>query len=196
MKKLKFLNLIVLSVFLFGCGGGGKKKTADEGPDRNYIVNAGFENTLVGWTTDNGLVKESDPAPNHGELYLYGAEGGPTESYTFQVVDLVSSGLDVSKIDNGEYSVYYGGWQSGWGNQTDSGRIEISQYDVNGELVAETNMSWFYSNNTWTKRDNTIALEPSVRTVRYAFRTKKQPDVGVDVDAYLDDAFLHVRENL
>jgi len=162
------------------------------GSDLSLLVNPGFEADLTGWTTPCGAIRTVSPLPHGGAKYLTG--GTVADCYAYQTVDLVARGLDAGAIDAGLYALNYGGWQSGWGTQTDSGLIEIILKDADSSELARHDLGWFYSNSTWLLNNGIVALLPGTRYVTYGFHAHRT--LGTNNDAYLDDAFLIVSETV
>ena len=103
----------------------------------NLLNNPGFELGLSGWTTDEGAIRSGDdPVPHGGDFYLMGGidTGTDRDSYTYQTIDLIAVGFTVGEIDSGSGTVSFGGWQSGWRWQTDSGMIEVMTTGIAGGL--------------------------------------------------------------
>jgi hypothetical protein len=155
----------------------------------NLLDNPGFELGLDLWTTDIGALRSSDPLPHSGLYYLI---GGFNNSYslTTQRVDLLSKGFTVTELDSGLYYVNFGGWQSGWHEQQDSGMIQILFEDSPGSVILQEDLGWFYSNNTWTLKQGSIAIPVDTRYIVFAFHSKRYE--SNHNDGYLDDAYLKI----
>jgi hypothetical protein len=157
--------------------------------DLNLLKNAGFEDGLIGWSTQGGAVtRTTNPTPHEGSQYL---AGGDTPRFTVsQLVDLSLAGFVAENIDLGTYSVHFGGFQAGWNAQTDQGQIGVRFYDTSGETVGTVRLPFFYSNHTWVLQDFAALLPPSSRTVEFFFEGIRHD--GSNNDAYLDDAFVRI----
>lgn len=155
----------------------------------NLLVNPGFENNLTGWVTDHGTIRTGNPAPHGGAQYLSGATDGSATSYTRQTIDLIGLGFDAGLLDSGTLDVHFGGYQSGWETQRDSGKIEVIFSDGGTEL-GRSDTGWFYSNHTWVLRDLTVDLPTGTRVITYGFYTQRYE--GYNTDGYLDDAFAMI----
>lgn len=155
----------------------------------NLLENPGFELGLSNWVTDYGTIRGEDPLPHGGSQYFMGARGGPAASYTYQVVDLVAEGFSVTVIDSGLLDIHYGGWQSGWDTQQDSGKIETIFSD-GISILGSSNLGWFYSNHTWVLHETTVDIPAGTRSVTFGFYAQRYH--GTNNDGYLDDAFMEV----
>lgn len=158
--------------------------------DINLLINPGFENNLNGWTTDNATIRTVDPSPHSGISFLFGGNGGRSTSYTYQIVDLMTQGFLPAEIDSGNVNVHYGGWQSGWHTQRDSGKIEIIALDAGKVEISRHDLGWFYSNNTWTLKQGVQLIQANTRYIRFGFYAQRF--AGSNNDGYLDDAYLKV----
>ena len=158
--------------------------------DQNILTNPGFENDLSGWVTDSATTRSSDPLPYKGTAYLFGASNGDSSSYTYQDVILTEKGFSISDISSGNLTAKFGGWQSGWHEQTDSGQIELIQLDESGNSIQTDQLNSFYSNNTWLLQSNSTSINPTTRTLRLGFRALGYE--GDNLDAYLDQAYIYV----
>jgi Ca2+-binding RTX toxin-like protein len=156
----------------------------------NLLANSGFEQGLDFWTTDHALIRSTDPSPYAGAAYLFGADDGSATSYTYQTLDLSATGFTVSEIASGSLVVKYGGWQSGWHYQTDSGKIEIIVTDSSSSVLYKADLDWFYSDNTWTLMQGSFALPTAAAQITFGFHAQRYS--GWNTDGYLDDAFLVV----
>jgi hypothetical protein len=154
----------------------------------NALSNPGFEAGMSSWSTDHATLRARDPVPRSGGAYLFGASDGSAGSYTFQTVGLPQLGLTDAQVDAGAAAVRYGGWQSGWHDQSDSGRIEVRCLGTDGAVLSTSDLGWFYSNNSWFERSGTTRLPTGTRAVTYGFYARRAQ--GTNTDAYLDDAFL------
>jgi hypothetical protein len=103
---------------------------------------------------------------------------------------LIGEGFTTTELDSGSFSVYYGGYQSGWSTQTDSGKIEIIMQDQNHDSLGSSDLGWFYSNHTWVLKEGTVPLISETRYIQYGFHSKRYQTSNND--GYLDDAFLTV----
>ncbi len=155
----------------------------------NLLENSGFESGLDNWITDNAIrTNTDDPPPHSGINYLGGITAATTHSY--QIVDLAAKGFSIQDIDSGKLTARFGGWQSGYGTQEDRGKIEIT-FSNGSSDIGSSDLGWFYSNNTWTLKENTVAVPSGTRFVTYHFYSERTQ--GWNNDGYLDDAFLIVQ---
>jgi len=156
----------------------------------NLISNPGFENGLDGWSsTDGADIRSWDPVAYEGSQYLYGRN-----TVTFSVwqdIDLFSQGYTATQIDAGELSVVYGGVQSGWGTQEDSGTISIRLFDEDMIELGSSSLGAFYSNHTWVSRMGASDLLADTRYIQYHFEGTRVE--FSNADAYLDAAYLEVQ---
>ena len=153
----------------------------------NLLLNAGFESGLTDWNASgNAAIRDGNPDPYEGEAYLY----GDSTSYfdVWQDIDLLSY-YSKSQLDGGA-TVNFGGWQSGWNNQSDYGDIIITFFSEDGREIASFNTGEFYSNHTWTERSLEIDLPTGTIFIRYQFVGTRVD--GSNNDAYLDAAFVNV----
>jgi len=157
--------------------------------DTNLLTNPGFESDLTGWSTDNGSIRTSNPLPHGGMNYLMG--GNKATSYTSQNIDLLAGRFTEMELDSGVLSADYGGWQSGWSTQTDSGKIEIKFKNTGGGVLSTHDLRWFYSNHTWVLHEGSEVLPAGTRSITYGFYAVRHQ--GNNNDGYLDDAFLMLK---
>lgn len=169
------------------------QSVAGEIAETNLLHNSGFESGIAEWTTDNGVIRNHDPAPHTGSYYLFGANNGSDTSYTYQIIGLIDAGFTPTELDSTPLEVHFGGYQSGWDTQHDSGKIEIIVTDGTNELT-RADSGWFYSNHTWILREGTIDLPTGARFITFGFHADKKD--GSDTDAFLDDAFLEIKQTL
>ena len=155
----------------------------------NLLKNPSFEFDLENWETDYAEVRSDDPLPYSGVKYLIGAKNNIDNSYTYQTIDLISKGFSAYSLDSAYYKVHFGGWQAGWENQKDSGKIEIIFSDESS-TISSHDLDWFYSNLTWTLNKSEIDIPAKTRFITYGFYAKKYS--GSNCDAYLDDTFLFI----
>ncbi|MCI5127654.1 MAG: hypothetical protein D3907_03945 [Candidatus Electrothrix sp. AUS3] len=111
-------------------------------------------------------------------------------THSYQVVDLAAKGFTVENIDSGALTARFGGWQSGFETQEDRGKIEITFSNGSSDL-GSFDLGWFYSNHTWTLKENTVAVPTGTRFVTYHFYSERTE--GNHNDGYLDDAFLIIQ---
>ncbi|MCP4350101.1 MAG: hypothetical protein GY795_31865 [Desulfobacterales bacterium] len=182
----------ILTLIFFALSALGTVFAADSSlryEETNLLTNPGFESGLDGWEVgDAQAVRGVDPPPHSGDSYLLGSSEMDL-SYTSQIINLIAKGFNAQQIDSGMYSVHYGGWQAGWQEQEDKGKIEIILTDGTSELASE-DMEWFHSNNTWELKEGIIKLVPGTRYITFGFHALR--DSGKNNDAYLDDAFVFV----
>lgn len=156
----------------------------------NLLKNPGFEERLAYWTTDYATTRAYDPAPHSGSWYLFGSEGLSSTSYTYQTISVLTSGFTPSDVSSSSLMVEYGGWQSGWHYQSDSGKIEAIVKDNKGTELYLENLGWTHSNNTWLPMEGSFNLPSGASTITFGFYAKKYS--GWNNDGYLDDAFLRI----
>jgi len=163
---------------------------------QNYIQNSGFEiltdDFVANWITDDNAIAltSEGPGPYTGEYFLM-ASYSEAEAYIYQTIDLTQTSL-MTEIQNGNLNITFGGYQSGYSTQEDSGNIVISFKDVNDTIISTSQTGAFYSNHTWTKRENTIIVPSNTTTIEYGFIGIRVE--GTDNDAYLDDAYVYFSE--
>jgi len=155
----------------------------------NLLSNPGFESDLINWSSTGGAsIRTEAPAPHEGKNYIFGKN---TELFSvWQDIDLISSGFTADVIDTGNLIVEFGGWQSGFSTQTDSGQISISFFGEAHDEIGKTQLSSFYSNMTWEEQLGVTELLTGTRSIRYEFTGTR--DHGSNNDAYLDAAHLHI----
>lgn len=155
----------------------------------NLLLNSGFELGLTNWSNIGGAsIRTSDPAAYEGTNYIFGEN---TALFSvWQEVNLTNGGLTTGQIDAGNLDVEFGGWQSGWDTQSDSGQISIYFFnDLNNE-IGKTQLSSFFSNKTWEEQFGVTNLLSGTRSIRYEFVGTR--DQGFNNDAYLDAAYLNI----
>lgn len=169
-EKNLWLFLIVFEILIIM----GLFNIVNAGPiDINLLDNPGFESNLDSWTTDHGAIRSSDPLPHSGNKYLMGAIDGSPTSYTYQTIDLVAEGFSTVELDSELFLVKFGGWQSGWHTQTDSGKIEIILKDESLLDLSTLDLGWFYSNNTWAFKEGYTDLLAGTRFITYGFYAQR-----------------------
>ncbi|MCP4994323.1 MAG: DUF2341 domain-containing protein, partial [Gammaproteobacteria bacterium] len=182
----KQITATLLVMLLFLALGNGTANAVDA---INLLQNSGFESGLDNWQTDNATIRTTNPNPHGATAYLY---GGPDTalSYTYQTVDLVTLGYDVTAIDQGKYKVLYGGWQSGYQDQKDIGTIEVKFLDASQSIIATDSLGSFYSNSIWVEKKNELLIPAGTRSIIYGFQAERVE--GSNNDGYLDDAYLYL----
>lgn len=157
--------------------------------NENMLINSGFEAGLTGWVvSDNTAIRTGDPAPFEGENYVYGKK---TPLFrVWQDVDLINKGIMTSGVDAGNFIVEFGGWQSSYKNQSDSGQIFIHLFDANMALIESSALPSFFSNHTWVEQSSSIELPFGTRFIRYEFVGTRFE--GSNTDAYLDATYLNI----
>lgn len=155
----------------------------------NLLVNPGFEAGLDGWSTSgNAAIRSANPPAFEGSNYVFGAS---TPLFTVsQVVDLLAGGVTADDIDAGALNLRFGGYQAGFGTQTDAGQITLRLRDAQGGELAAVSTPAFFSNETWVEQLGITFLRPGTRSVSFEFVGTRR--VGSNNDAYLDAAFVEV----
>lgn len=155
----------------------------------NLLANSGFEDGLNNWTTTgNATIRMSDPLAHQGTNYVYGVS---TPLFTAaQTIGLLGVGVSEAQIDSGGLFASFGGWQSGWHDQTDHGTISIHFLDAAGAEISASSLSSFYSDNTWVEQSGTALVPVGTRSITYQFIGES--DEGDNDDGYLDDADLEI----
>jgi hypothetical protein len=196
MKYKVIASILVSSLLVFtGCG-----ETKDSNTNlsstvsENYLKNAGFEiltsDFVSDWiSTDGAATFYQDPQAHSGSYYLMGSSY-KQEAYTYQTININTTSFTTEDVDNGKLKITFGGYQSGWSTQTDNGNIIISFKNTNDTIISTVETGAFYSNKTWTKRENTAMVPSGTRSIVYTFKALR--DEGTDNDAYLDDAFVYL----
>ncbi|MGE0859787.1 MAG: hypothetical protein AB7I01_20810 [Gammaproteobacteria bacterium] len=156
----------------------------------NLLANPGFEDGLNGWEASGGAaLRSANPPPFEGDFYVF---GNSTALFAVaQEVDLLADGtVNQQSIDDGALKLLFGGYQAGFGTQTDAGQISVRLFGASGEQLNLVSLPSFFSNNTWVEQRGETFLLPGTRKVRFEFvGTRKQ---GSNNDAYLDAAFVEV----
>lgn len=158
----------------------------------NLLLNSGFESGLTNWSSTGGaFIRTSDPVAYEGTNYIFGKN---TPLYSvWQDVDLLSGGLTAAQIDAGDLDVEFGGWQSGFGPQTDSGQISVSFFNDTNDEIGKTQLLSFFSSMSWEEQFSVTNLLSGTRSIRYEFIGTR--DQGSNNDAYLDAAFLNIESS-
>jgi hypothetical protein len=160
----------------------------------NLLQNPGFESGLDGWQSNGASTRDSDPSPYEGNAYLIGGWGNgglAGNTTTTQAINLLDY-FTADQLDSGG-AVDFGGWQSGWHDQQDSGQISLACLDASGNQLATDSLGWFHSYNLWTEKESLISLPAGTRSIQYQFDAVRYD--GGNNDAYLDDAFVYVTVN-
>jgi hypothetical protein len=156
----------------------------------NLLTNPGFEDGLNNWTNYNGLagIKSNNPTAHGGTSYVYGPD---TPFFSiWQRIELADFGFTDSEIDAGNLQVTYGGWQSGFGPQTDHGEISLTFIDENEDKYVADILPSFYSSHTWVEQTGTRTLDAGTRAVLIQFSGYR--DQGIENNAHFDDAYLSI----
>lgn len=155
----------------------------------NLIQNGSFEDGLVNWqTSGNAAVGTVNPSSYDGVNYLFGSNT-PLFSAS-QDLDLLSLGFFATEIDTGDFKIDFGGWQSGFQTQQDSGQISIYLFDDLMNEIGSASLPSFFSNLTWVEQSGITSLLAGSRFVRYEFVGTRTD--GLNNDAYLDAAYLDI----
>ena len=89
----------------------------------NLLINPGFEDGLVGWDVTGGRIRTGSPAPHGGSQFLIGGRSG--SNVNSQTIDLSVFDGVLSRVDAGQVTARFGGWQADWDSDNDQGRIEL-----------------------------------------------------------------------
>jgi hypothetical protein len=187
----KTLGLIAVIGLLFsGCA---KPQSKYIYTYNNLLKNAGFEKVSNGnfdnWITDGATIRNNDPKPYKGKNYLMGSMNNKSITHTYQVINLLTNGYTAKDLDSGNMLIKYGGYQSGWKTQRDSGTIEVVCQDENHKEIVYDKTKGFYSNRKWVRRYSLFWIPKGTRYIKYIFIAKRVD--GEDIDAYFDEAFLY-----
>jgi len=177
---MKFWKLVTLAIAI----------SASSNVSANLISNNGFEDGLNGWnSTGNADIRTWDPVAYEGTNYLFGRN--TQEFSVWQDIDLFSHGYTASQINSGAFSVVFGGMQSGWHTQADSGTISIHLFNEEMSELGFTSLGPFYSDHTWVNRMGISDLLADTRYIQYRFYGTRVE--YLNTDAYLDAAYLEVK---
>ncbi len=166
----------------------------------NLLQNGGFESGLLDWQTDQAVTRAADPDPHGGSAYLYGGYDVET-SYTSQTVDLIAAGYSPLELDQGGYTVRYGGWQAtGAAEQQDTGLVSLQFLDGSQGLIATDDLGSFFSYGPWEERQGVLLVPAGTRYITYGFQALRieerggelPPPPNSDNNGSLDDAFLYL----
>ena len=178
-------SILLLSFFAFSA-----IPASSEMINVNLLDNPGFEAGLTSWVTDHGAIRNALPLAHSGDNYLMGANDGSPTSYTYQEIDLIAEGFDSTQIDSGLLEVHYGGYQAGFDDQSDRGKIEILFNDGVSSL-GFSDLPWVSGTwRTWHLREDTVGIPMGTRSITYGFHAERFDQFNTD--GYLDDAFLQI----
>ena len=159
----------------------------------SLISNSGFEEApigLTGWNISGGAdIRHFGPNAYEGSNYLFGRN---TDGFSvWQDIDLFSHGYTAAQIDSGDFSVVFGGMQSSFETQGDSGIISIHLFDEAMTELSSSSLDPVSSSSTWVSSMGVSALLADTRYLQYRFEGTRV--AGSNTDAYLDAAYLEVQ---
>ncbi len=157
----------------------------------NLLQNGDFEETSKGffthWQTDGADIYTK--YPHSGSKYLIGGIKDKPLTHTYQTIDLLAKGYTQKEIDNGLLVVKYGGYQSGWEDQKDSGQIALIFSDANQKTIKTDAMRAYYGPH-WVLKQVWTVIPKGTRYITYMFIAKRVDNA--DNDGNLDDAFIYI----
>ena len=191
-KKILLLGIVV-SLLMNGCA---KPQPTYSYSNINLLSNPGFEDVSNGfftnWETDGASIYTK--YPHSGTKYLIGGIENKPLTHTYQTIDLLSKGYKQEDINSGRLRVNYGGYQSGWKKQRDSGQIGVIFSDKNKQTIEISKMEKFYGPH-WVLKQTSVTIPKYTRYITYTF-TAQRADKA-DNDGNLDDAFIYIgKKNL
>ena len=155
----------------------------------SLLVNGGFESDLEGWNyTPGTAIRTLSPLAYEGSNYIFGAS--VASIHVWQTADLGASGIDLALVDAGAVLASYGGWQSGWETQTDSGFTSIDFLDADSNILGSKSQDPFFSNSTWVEQSDIAEVLAGTRFITFHFYGTR--DQGSNADTYLDSAYLEL----
>jgi hypothetical protein len=176
------------SLALFSCN------SPIENPTKgNLLKNPSFELQLENWVAEGSVeTLLGDPAPHEGSAYIFGKKTAKFRLH--QKVNITENGFFDKSIDSGKWSAKFGGFQSGFKEQTDYGVISLIFLNSSGSQIGKESLDSFYSNHTWVEKSGIVKIPSGTRSIIYEFIGTRQGE-GEDCDAYLDSAYLEIIEN-
>lgn len=156
----------------------------------NLLKNPGFEQELDGWQVDGSVAtRMANPEPHENNAYIFGPN---TPKFKIQQkVNLTDNGFLGASIDDGKWSLKFGGFQAGYKGQTDNGTISIVFLDSAEKEIGRESLASFCSNNTWKEQSSIVKIPGKTRSIIYEFIGVREGG-GNNNDAYLDSAYLEV----
>lgn len=149
------------------------------------ITNPGTETgDTSGWTTSGGFtVRSTNPAPHTGSFYFY---GGPDTASSEAFQDVTVPGAAQGWVDEGTALVKIDWWQNAFGNEHDTGNIELTFFDGSSAEIGSDPGPGHISPNGWLQRSTgEVALPAGTRTIRIKMvAIRGNPSNN---DAYFDD---------
>ena len=157
----------------------------------NLITNAGFENGLTGWTTNNGAgVRSADPVAFEGANYFIA--GNVEEGFAEQTVDLVAAGHTAAQLDAQDLELVFGGRLRSYAQSpVDRGEITITFLNAARATIGSITLQADNTIDRWQLLGGRADIPVGARFATLHFRADR--DNGTANDAYLDQAFVYVR---
>ncbi len=188
VKKIIISTFAVASLLLIGCA---KPQPKYNYSYTNLLQNGDFEEVFNGffthWQTDVAGV--CTKYPHSGSKHLIGGYKDKSLSHTYQTIDLLAKGYTQKEIDNGLLVVNYGGYQSGYRDQKDSGQIALIFSDANQKTIKTDAMRPYYGPH-WVLKQAWTVIPKGTRYITYMFIAKRAN--FNNNDGYLDDAFIYI----
>ena len=188
VKKIIISTFAAVSLLLIGCA---KPQPKYNYSYTNLLQNGDFEEVFNGffthWQTDVAGV--CTKYPHSGSKHLIGGYKDKSLSHTYQTIDLLAKGYTQKEIDNGLLVVNYGGYQSGYRDQKDSGQIALIFSDANQKTIKTDAMRPYYGPH-WVLKQAWTVIPKGTRYITYMFIAKRVDNA--DNDGNLDDAFIYI----
>lgn len=173
------------------------------------VVNPGFEDdgtrtrsqAITGWTRapGSGMIVDTSSnavAAGDGTYSLYGDTDDTLNDsgfvdFVYQDIDLVSEGVDVDEIDDGQICLLYQIAMAQTTYTLDPLNLKIEQFDSSGDLITAAELGWQFLDAFGVWRDRTLfaPVRPGVRTIRIYIMMRKED--GAITNGAADDVRLY-----
>ncbi|WP_428739694.1 hypothetical protein [Sulfurimonas sp.] len=167
----------------------------------NQLQNPGFEkiNSTYKpyfWDVSNGKTSWANEyiSPYAGHYYLYHLKEKALNGHTLsQSFNLQDRGFDLNSVDQGLYSVDFGGYHKSFvEDKTLQASIELLFFDANAKPILTKVLELKDPTTAWQKKERLVELPKGTRTIKYAIRVSRSANVSFG--PLLDDMFLYIKQ--
>ncbi|WP_428737664.1 hypothetical protein [Sulfurimonas sp.] len=168
----------------------------------NQLQNPGFEkiNSTYKpyfWDVSNGKTSWANEyiSPYAGHYYLYHLKEKALNGHTLsQSFNLQDRGFDLNSVDQGLYSVDFGGYHKSFvEDKTLQASIELLFFDANAKPILTKVLELKDPTTEWQKKERLVELPKGTRTIKYAIRVSRSANVSFG--PLLDDMFVFIKKN-
>jgi len=195
MKKISvLLFVLVLGLLLGGCGAKPYPKWKHIRKTDNQLKNPNFE--LVSddtvpyfWAIKN--MRSCSKEAEDGKFSVRGYSDTQRNSGKLsQNFDFVRRGFLLNDIQNGIYSIRFGGYQKGSLKADETGHMSVTFYDKNDKFVGKVVAKEQRLTNKWIKIDQMAKIPSNAYCAQFNFYVTKKN--GSFEGPYVDNVFIYM----